>query len=230
MESRKNNPYLQDLKYYLDRYRKIQNTYILQPSEHTELHPHGRYTEGCIYLLWGYNRLWGVFNFAHTEDVFLIDPAPEFPAGEYQDPERLHLTWRGNLVDDPEGALGSTVFKCGDISIDILSGTITGTLRLNERNADGIGEGPLLPCRFKAKVHFGPATVPYTLGDVVRRWNAYAGGMEPEEKIKQDLSQEELDGHNRSLERRRVNIMLQKVAIARNIRRASGEDNFFDDE
>ncbi|KAL4925969.1 uncharacterized protein BDV17DRAFT_293951 [Aspergillus undulatus] len=173
------------LQYYLDQYRTLQTTYHVQLTAY----PDSGYS-WRMYLLWDYDRLWGVSDFGYTKGVFLIDPGPQLPTSDEAAPQTLPFTWRGMRKAEPEISLCNSIYTKGEITIDILSGSLKGWFGLLRGNGD-VGD-PKGRCEFRANMHFGPAVVPHSLNEIVDDWNDYFP-LVPEENIRQDLPDDALE-------------------------------------
>ncbi|KAL4784470.1 hypothetical protein BJX76DRAFT_367666 [Aspergillus varians] len=181
--SREENPWLQNFKFYLDQYRNVQTTYHIQLSNH----PDKGYAYR-IWLLWDYDRIWGVFDLGLTKGIFLIDPGPKLPSSDHDLPQTLPFTWRGVRKSEPDFSLINEECTKGEICLDVLEGSFEGHFDFITGNGDA-GHGR---CAFRAMKHRGPSVVPYSLDDVVDDWNEYSP-LGDEEDIRQDMSEDELE-------------------------------------
>ncbi|KAI9367515.1 hypothetical protein BJX61DRAFT_547409 [Aspergillus egyptiacus] len=201
-KSRLNNAWLNSLEVFppedgsdLQDMRSIQTTYHVQLTDFPQ---HGHNYR--IWLLWDYDRIWGVFDLGHTKGIFLVDPGPR-PSSHDADPQRLPFIWRGIRKSEPDTLLCNTLITKGEICIHPSGREFEGHFEFMAGNEDAGGER----CAFHAKAHFGPGVVPYSLEKVVDEWNGYSA-LGAEERIRQYLSPSELAADLRKRDEERAEL------------------------
>ncbi|KAL4873623.1 hypothetical protein BDV12DRAFT_159329 [Aspergillus spectabilis] len=192
MQSQEENSWLKDWKYNLDQLKTVQCTWKVELTSFPETGYAFR-----IYLLWDYDRLWGVFNLGHTKGVMLVDPGPRLSSSS-DGLQQLSFIWRGVLTND----LDTYVFcdesiSKGEIWIHPCHKTLSGYFDFIAGNGMAGGER----CHFRGKPRFGPPVVPYSLEDVVDEWNEY-GASYPVEGIRQDLPFDDLNADLRKRDKK----------------------------
>ncbi|KAL2813355.1 hypothetical protein BDW59DRAFT_154855 [Aspergillus cavernicola] len=190
--SRNENPWLNNLglsEHDLIDLRNVQTTYHVQLNDHPDVGYHFR-----MWLLWDYDRIWGVFDMGYTKGLFLVDPGPK-PSAIHKSP----FSWRGVEKSATDTVLCNELITKGEIVIEPGNLEIEGTFEFMAGNGEPGGE----QCAFRGKPHFGPSVVPYSLEGVVDEWNDY-GFLEEEERVRQYLSLEELAADLRRRDERRA--------------------------
>ncbi|RDW78957.1 uncharacterized protein DSM5745_05809 [Aspergillus mulundensis] len=193
--TREENPWLQSFQYYVDKLRQVQTTYKVSLNGDPPDLGHARH----IWLLWDYDRIWGMFHFGASMGVMLVDPGPTLPVSDDEPGRRLPFAWRAVDACYPHKVHSDPERNKGMIVIDVLEGTLEGYFDFMNGRGDGGVEGR---CGFRARQHRGPSVVPYSLEDVVRDWNRYGRGVAEEEMIRQELDEDELEEYERRREGR----------------------------
>ncbi|KAL4990674.1 hypothetical protein BDW68DRAFT_153685 [Aspergillus falconensis] len=193
MESRKANSWLKDNQYNLDQLKTVQCTWQVQLVDFP-----GTGYAFRIYLLWDYDRLWGVFNLGHTKGVMLVDPGPRISSSS-DDPQQLSFLWRGVRANDPNTYICDNSIAKGEIWLNPCHKRLGGYFDYIAGNGMAGGDR----CYFRAGPRFGPPVVPYSLEDVVDEWDEYGSSKYPREEIRQDLSLDDLVADLRKRDRRR---------------------------
>ncbi|KAJ0424964.1 hypothetical protein BJY00DRAFT_275666 [Aspergillus carlsbadensis] len=190
-ETRSRNSWLKDYEYDLSQLKNIQCTWEVQLTRFPDVGFAFR-----IYLLWDYDRLWGVFNLGHTKGVMLIDPGFRLSSSD-DDPQQLSFTWRGVRVNDPETCICDPSIAKGEIWMNPCRRKLAGYF--DHIAGNGMAGGGR--CEFRGKPTFGPAVVPYSLDDVLDEWDQYGPPGEVED-IRQDLPMDDLSADLRRRNRK----------------------------
>ncbi|KAL4871853.1 hypothetical protein BDV12DRAFT_163258 [Aspergillus spectabilis] len=161
-KTREENAWLKEMKYNLDQLKSIQCTWQVQLTDFPDTGYAFR-----TYLLWDYDRLWGVFNLGHTKGVMLVDPGPRLSSND--GPQQLPLLWRGVRANNPHTYICNESMTTGEIWIHPCNRTLNGYFDFIARNGMAAGDR----CYFRGEPRFGPAVVPYALENVVDGWNEY---------------------------------------------------------
>ncbi|THC96695.1 hypothetical protein EYZ11_003850 [Aspergillus tanneri] len=185
IKSREENAWLKSLDLCDDELsdmRNIQNTYKVQLDDFPDVGYGFR-----IWLLWDYDRIWGIFDLGYTKGLFLIDPGPRMSECD-DDGQVLPFVWRGIRKAAPDYLLCNEDIMKGEIRINPRESTLEGFFQFMAGNGNASSAGR---CAFHGKRHFGPAVVPYCLEDVVEEWNGYSP-LAREESVRQKLSPSDL--------------------------------------
>ncbi|KAL3489523.1 hypothetical protein BJX62DRAFT_208909 [Aspergillus germanicus] len=189
--TRSQNSWLKDYEYDLSQLKSIQCTWQVQLAQFPNLGFTFR-----IYLLWDYDRLWGVFNLGHTEGAMLIDPGFRLSSSD-DDPQQLSFTWRGVCVNESETRIYDPSIAKGEIWMNPCHQKLAGYF--DHIAGNGMAGGDR--CEFRGKPIFGPPVVPYSLDDVLDEWDQYGPPGEVED-IRQDLPMDDLDADLRKRDRK----------------------------
>ncbi|PYI00173.1 hypothetical protein BO71DRAFT_424583 [Aspergillus ellipticus CBS 707.79] len=190
-KTRNENPWLNGLGFDeedLQALRNIQNTYLVQLDDHPDLGYAFR-----IWMLWDYDRLWGIFDLGHTKGIFLVDPGVNLSLPDHDDGcQELPFTWRGIEKARPNILLCNELITKGTIRINVWNARLEGYFEFLDGNGSPGMISDNAKCAFHAKSHFGPSVVPYTLQDTVEEWNEYLPLMGMEDSVRQFLCPSEL--------------------------------------
>ncbi|CEL09375.1 hypothetical protein ASPCAL12511 [Aspergillus calidoustus] len=189
--TRSQNSWLKDYEYDLSQLKSVQRTWQIQLTSFPDIGFAFR-----IYLLWDYDRLWGVFNLGHTEGAMLIDPGFRLSSAD-DDPQQLSFTWRGVRVNDPGTSIHDPSIAKGKIWMNPCHQKLVGYF--DHIAGNGMAGGDR--CHFRGKPVFGPPVVPYSLDDVLTDWDEYGPPGEVAD-IRQDLPMDELEAELRRRDRK----------------------------
>ncbi|KAL2829323.1 hypothetical protein BJY01DRAFT_227993 [Aspergillus pseudoustus] len=184
VESRSHNSWLKDYEYSLNRLKTVQCTWQVQLTGFPDIGYAFR-----IYLLWDYDRLWGLFKLGHSHGAMLVDPGPRLSSSN-DDPQNLAFTWRGGSANDAETHVCDPSIAKGEIWLNPCDQGMGGYFDYIAKNGMIGGAGDR--CYFRAKPIYGPAVVPYDLNEVIDEWEDYDSSNATED-IRQGLPLDDLD-------------------------------------
>ncbi|RAH78620.1 hypothetical protein BO86DRAFT_437962 [Aspergillus japonicus CBS 114.51] len=157
----------------------IQNTYEVQLDDHPEMG-----YRFYMWLLWDYDRLWGIFDLGHTKVQFLIDSGLRSCRCN-EEAQELQFHWRGVCKAAGDVVLCDEWITRGRLRINPWEGTFEGVFEGMAENGNPGEDGNGDRCAFHAREHHSLQVVPYYLEDVVATWNSYNAFQGRQERVRQ---------------------------------------------